>query len=213
MTVLLVIQDHRVVAVHRPTQIAEITLDLYPGANAIKLVAVPAGLEPTVGQTDPTLEHPDWLVGDAADDMPVIYAVLEFSGGDGKDPVGLKLGHATKGTMAITGELRAVPDIAGSLPVSIAYAWRITIRKVVSEYVTTPIGSASIDGITVAENRLSWQVDGIEAAFDPEQVGLDPGVYQINDADFAPVSGAAFSLPSDYRVELVGGPKFFKVLK
>lgn len=137
---------------------------------------------------------------------PTIYATLSFSGGDGKIPIGLKLGHATKGVMDITGDLRAAPDAPG-LPVNVSYAWRITIRRVVSEFATQVVGSVPVDGCTVVNNAITW------TGFNPETAGLSQGIYMISDEDFAPISGAAFGLPQDYQVTLVGGNKFFKVLK
>lgn len=152
---------------------------------------------------------------EAATGLPTIYATLEFSGGDGKDPIGMKLDHATKGTMSITGELRALPDVPGSLPVSITFQepWRITIRKVVSEFDTSPTGSRSVDGISVVDNVISWTVDGEVAAFDPALLKLESGIYMITADDFAPVDGTPYGLSGSYRVELVGGDHFFKVLQ
>ena len=137
---------------------------------------------------------------------PTIYATLSFSGGDGKTPIGLKLGHATKGVMDISGDLRATPSAPG-LPVSVSYAWRITIRRVVSEFAQQVVGSVPVDGCTVTNNVIAWP------GFNPEMAGLTQGNYMISDEDFATIPGAAFGLASDYRVKLVGGSKFFKVLK
>ena len=133
---------------------------------------------------------------------------MTLSGGDGKAPIlGLKLGHATKGVMTISGDLRATPDAPG-LPVNITFAWRITIRSVVSEFCTTPAGaSVPADGCRVTNNVIAW------TGFDPAAVGLGVGIYMITDEDFATIQGAAFGLASDYQIKLIGGAKFFKVYK
>lgn len=140
-------------------------------------------------------------------ELPVIYAALTLSGGDGKTPLGLKLGHPQKGIMTINGDLRATPDAPGGLPISISYEWRISLCKVRSEINPTVIDSIPLDGVSVINNQITWE------GFDPQTLGIGPGIYMISDQDFAPIPGAAFGLPSDYRVELVNGPVFFKVLR
>lgn len=135
---------------------------------------------------------------------PTIYATLALSGGDGKTPLGLKLGHVSKGVMTISGDLRATPETSG-LPIAVSAAWRITVRKVVSEYCTTTIDSYAVEGLTIADNIISW------TRFDPRTLGMSPGVYMITDEDFDTISGAAYGLASDYKVRLVGGNAFFKV--
>ena len=109
------------------------------------------------------------------------------------------------GQMPITGDLRLSPDTPG-LPVNITFAWRITLRKVVSENVPTPIDSFPVDGCTVSNNVINM-------TFDPAVLGVAPGVYLISDEDFATIPGASFGLASDYQVKLVGGAKLFKVLR
>ena len=153
-----------------------------------------------------TPEYQAWLAAHPAE-LPAIYVTLALSGGDGKTPiVGVKLGHPSQGTLNITGDLRLTPDAPG-LPVSINFAWRVTLRKIVSEFDTTAIDSVPVDGCQVVNNVITWM------GFNPEAVGLSTGVYMITDADFATVSGALFGLPNDFRVVMVGGNKFFKVLK
>ena len=153
-----------------------------------------------------TPEYQAWLAAQPTE-LPAIYVTLALSGGDGKAPiVGAKLGHPTQGTLDITGDLRLTPDAPG-LPVSINFAWRVTLRKIISEFDTTAIDSVPVDGCQVVNNVITW------AGFNPEAVGLSAGVYMITDADFATVSGALFGLPNDFRVVLVGGARFFKVLK
>ena len=160
----------------------------------------------TDAELQATPEYQAWLA-EQSTELPAIYVTLELSGGDGKWPiVGVKLGHPTQGTLNITGDLRLTPDVPG-LPVSINFAWRVTLRKIISEFDTTAIDSVPVDGCQVVNNVITW------AGFNPEAVGLSAGVYMITDADFATVSGALFGLPNDFRVVLVGGARFFKVLK
>ena len=160
----------------------------------------------TDAELQATPEYQTWLAAHPAA-LPAIYVTLTLSGGDGKTPiVGAKLGHATQGTLDITGDLRLTPDAPG-LPVSINFAWRVTLRKIISEFDATAIDSVPVDGCQVVNNVITW------TGFNPEAVGLSAGVYMITDADFATVSGALFGLPNDFRVVLVGGNKFFKVLK
>ena len=137
-------------------------------------------------------------------EMPTIYATLTLSGGDGKTPLGLKLGHASNGVMDISGDLRATPETS-SLPISVSTSWRITVRKVISEYCTTTIDSYTVEGLTIANNVISW------TGFNPAALGMSPGVYMITDEDFDTISGAAYGFASDYKVSLIGGKKFFKV--
>lgn len=137
--------------------------------------------------------------------LPTIYATMTFQGGDGKDPIGLKLGDMQTGSMLVSGDLRATPDTPG-LPVSITYAWRVTIRKIISERDKTTIDSLAVDGCTVSANQ-------IDMVFNPTALQLSPGVYMISDQDFAPVRGALFGLPSDYKVKLIGGDKIFKIVR
>ena len=160
----------------------------------------------TDAELQATPEYQAWLAAQPTE-LPAIYVTLALSGGDGKAPiVGVKLGHPTQGTLDITGDLRLTPDAPG-LPVSINFAWRVTLRKIISEFDTTAIDSVPVDGCQVVNNVITW------AGFNPEAVGLSAGVYMITDADFATVSGALFGLPNGFRVVLVGGNKFFKVLK
>lgn len=157
----------------------------------------------TQAELEATPEYQAWA---GTQPLPAIYATLAFSGGDGKAPViGVKPGHPQRGVLQIAGDLRATPDAPG-LPVSITFEWRITLRKVISEFALTPIDSFSVDGCTVVNNVISM-------AFDPAGLGVSPGIYVISDEDFATVPGAAFGLPSDYQVKLVGGNKLFKVLR
>ena len=137
-------------------------------------------------------------------EMPTIYATLAFAGGDGKTPIGLKLGHASKGVMDISGDLRAAPETSG-LPIAVSASWRITIRKVVSEYCTATIDSYAVEGLAITDNVIAW------TGFNPAILGMSPGVYMITDEDFDVISGAAYGLASDYKVSLVEGNKFFKV--
>ena len=160
----------------------------------------------TEAELQATPEYQAWLAAHPAE-LPAIYVTLTLTGGDGKTPiVGVKLGHPTQGTLDITGDLRLTPDAPG-LPVTINFAWRITLRKIISEFDATAIDSVPVDGCQVVNNVITW------TGFNPEAVGLSAGVYQITDADFATVSGALFGLSSDFRVVLVGGARFFKVLK
>lgn len=160
----------------------------------------------TDAELQATPEYQAWLAAQPTE-LPAIYVTLALSGGDGKAPiVGVKLGHPTQGTLDITGDLRLTPDAPG-LPVSINFAWRVTLRKIISEFDTTAIDSVPVDGCQVVNNVITWE------GFSPETVGLSAGVYMITDADFATVNGALFGLPNDFRVVLVGGNKFFKVLK
>ena len=160
----------------------------------------------TDAELQATPEYQAWLAAHP-EALPAIYLTFDISGGDGKTPiVGAKLGHATQGTLDITGDLRLTPDAPG-LPVSINFAWRVTLRKIISEFDATAIDSVPVDGCQVVNNVITW------TGFNPEAVGLSAGVYMITDADFATVSGALFGLPNDFRVVLVGGNKFFKVLK
>lgn len=160
----------------------------------------------TDAELQATPEYQAWLAAQPTE-LPAIYVTLALSGGDGKAPiVGAKLWHPTQGTLDITGDLRLTPDAPG-LPVSINFAWRVTLRKIISEFDTTAIDSVPVDGCQVVNNVITW------AGFDPAAVGLSAGVYMITDADFALINGAPFGLPNDFRVVLVGGNKFFKVLK
>jgi len=96
------------------------------------------------------------------------------------------------------------PEVSG-LPIAVSASWRITIRKVVSEYCTTTIDSYAVEGLTIASNVIAW------TGFNPATLGMLPGVYMITDEDFDTISGAAYGLASDYKVSLVGGNVFFKV--
>lgn len=160
----------------------------------------------TDAELQATPEYQAWLAAQPTE-LPAIYLTLAISGGDGKTPiVGAKLGHATQGTLDFLGDLRLSPDTPG-LPFNINFAWRITLRKVISEFNATAIDSVPVDGCEIINNVIEWR------GFDPAAVGLSAGIYAISDADFATISGAAFGLSSDVRVVLVGGNKFFKVLK
>lgn len=160
----------------------------------------------TDAELQATPEYQAWLAAHPAE-LPAIYLTLAISGGDGKTPiVGANLGHATQGTLDFLGDLRLSPDTPG-LPFNINFAWRITLRKVISEFNATAIDSVPVDGCEIINNVIEWR------GFDPAAVGLTAGIYAISDADFATLSGAAFGLSSDVRVALVGGNKFFKVLK
>lgn len=103
-------------------------------------------------------------------ELPSIYATLTFSGGDGKLPmIGVKLGHISKGILMINGDLRATPAVAG-LPKSITFEWRITLRKIVSEFTTTPIDSFPVDGCTVMNNIISMAF-GLSSDYTVKLVG------------------------------------------
>lgn len=200
---ILIIQHGKVFATHADKQKDEITFALYPQADAILHTVAEMNIQR--GDADPRLTHPEYIVGASAA-LSTIYATLTFSGGDGKTPIiGVKPGHATKGVLQIAGDLRATPDAPG-LPVNINFAWRITIRQIISEADPQTIGSFPVDGCQVANNQIAM-------IFDPEALGIDHGIYMISDRDFTTISGAAFGLPSDYQVKLVGGNKIFKVLK
>ena len=160
----------------------------------------------TDAELQATPEYQAWLAAHP-EALPAIYLTLDISGGDGKTPiVGAKLGHATQGTLDFLGDLRLSPDTPG-LPININFAWRITLRKVISEFNATAIDSVPVDGCEIVNNIIEWR------GFDPAAVGLTAGIYAISDADFATLSGAAFGLSSNVRVAIVGGTKYFKVLK
>jgi len=205
---MLIIQNNEIQGLIAPITHQELLMQLRHESGAAHWIApsTPDGTyaladvsdlqQRTLTDIQATPEYQAWL-GQHPEALPALTVSLSITGGDGRDVPGIVRGVSGQDSLAVTGDIR---DASGAL-VPLSYAWRVTVVKVRS--VSNPV---ALDSFTLL-------ADVVAGAFTlPVFTHETPGVYMISDDDFDVIPGAMFGLPSDHRVVLADGPKFFKVI-
>ena len=140
-------------------------------------------------------------------EYPTIYVILTLSGGDGEAIPGIYPNDNALKTLTITGTILSNPDDPASV-LSISGQWRIPVFRVARE--------------KFAHDRDDWTPQILDSY--PLKVTIAAGVismthtrkvegvYMIDDDGFELVDGSKFGAPGQYKVSLIGEPKYFKVI-
>lgn len=145
---------------------------------------------------------PDPVLTETAE-YPEIWATLTFSDGDGKAPPGINLdGPIVERHLVIDGDIRLYKDVPESVITQFTNSFRITIRKIVSEFEDT-----AVDSYSIVIGFTNGVVSSINNDPTKEYYNSAPGVYEINEDDFAIVDFYG----TLYKVRLADNPAYFKV--
>jgi hypothetical protein len=145
----------------------------------------------------------------AVPEYPKVYVSLSFSGGDGQPIVGLypASSNPTLQTMHVSGQLLPSPE--ATTPIAVSGQWRIPLVRILRE----PFGWDVDYRPQVVSSRLIRVVldDGV-IDFDYTPPASQAGVYMVSDTYMDLIDGTLFGRSGHYKVILIDGPHFFKVL-
>ena len=114
------VKNGKIIAFYEDFQ--EVSFSLHPEADSLKKVC--NGLSLMVGDADPTIAHPEYLVN-APSDLPALYIHTVLSGGDGLVPPGIKNDGIDFLAASITVRQAADPE---SAIIPLSGNWRLLIR-------------------------------------------------------------------------------------